>query len=229
MAILELVVTGEFFGQEIINRFHYIGSGTPAAVTPSFGLVAATGFLVADGSPAAFDADTLAWYWQNHVSQDYRFISAYARNLYSETDFYERPYIASVVGGQTSESMSPAMAWGFFSNRVRTDVRRGMKRFVGVVESLVAPGGLLTNSARTAFEGWAGAMSDTLTYDDEGNTLTYVPAVLSFEEYETPRGKRAYRKYADPAVQLSHAAVGVSWAAYPQVRTQNSRQYGRGA
>jgi hypothetical protein len=229
MALLELVVTGSYYDQLIVNRFHYVASGTPAAVTLSFGLMSATGFQDTSGSPPAFQGTTIAVAWQSNVSDQYKFVAAYVRDLYSVTDFYERPYPVNPTGGVNGEAMSPAMAYGFKGSRVRTDIRRAQKRFVGVPEANVGSGGLLLSGTVSALTGLGTLMDDTLTYDDEGNTLTFVPAVLGLEEYTTPKGNRAYRIHPTLSEQLNHVATGFTYAPYASVRTQVSRQYGRGA
>jgi hypothetical protein len=79
-----------------------------------------------------------------------------------------------------------------------------------------------------AMELLASVMGDTLTYDDEGNTLTYTPCVVQKEKYTTPSGKDAYRYYATESAQAPHLAVGVAWEVYDTERSQVSRQYGHG-
>ena len=229
MAILELVITGRLFEQLIINRFHYVMSGSTAAVTPSFALCYATGYISDRISAGVFSGGTLARHHQARVSSAYGFVAAYVRNLYSVTDFYESPFPTTPVGEIGGECMSPFTAFGFSSNRVRTDIRRGMKRFAGVPEASVGTGGAVTGAELTAQAAWGDIMSDTLTYDDEGNTLTFVPAVLGLEEYTTPAGKRAYRPYATESAQLAHMAQGIAYSPYDRVRSQVSRQYRRGA
>lgn len=228
MAILELTVQGEYFGQQCINRFHYVASGTPAAVSLSFGLISATGFMAAGIISGDFAPNTLARGVQNIVHNQFQFVAAYARDLYSLTDFYESPYPVRPVGELAGDAGSPALAYAFRSNRVRTDVRRGMKRFAGTSEQHMDSGGVVTSALLGEMSATAAKMSATITYDDDGNTLTYIPAVLGFEEYTTPGGKRAYRPYATAAAQLDHTAQGIVWSPYTTVRTQRSRQYGHG-
>ena len=228
MAFIEAIINQQFSGQLAINRFTYVSSGTPASVSLSFALLSALGFIPDPPTATTFPTDTLADAMENIQSTGVRYLSAYARDLYSDTDFYEVPYPQTIEGDRTGEAASPVLAVGFFSNRVRLDVRRGMKRFVGVSESDVGSGGYWGSSFNASLEYMAEKLSETLTYDDEGNTLTFVPAILGVEEYTTPSGKRAYRKYANPTLQAAHTATGINWSAYPQVRTQVSRQYGRG-
>jgi hypothetical protein len=229
MAILELIVNGTLFDQLTVNRFHYVMSGTPAAVTPSFALCHATGYLASRVTTGSFASGTLAKQHQARTSSAFSFVSAYARNLYSVTDFYESPFPVNPQGEIGGECLSPLMAFGFVSNRVRTDIRRGMKRFAGVPEASVGSGGTVTGAEYTAQAAWGDVLSDTLTYDDEGNTLTFVPAVLGLVEYTTPSGKKAYKPYATEVLQLEHVAQGVAYVPYTRVRSQNSRQYGKGS
>lgn len=229
MAILELTVNQEYAGQLLINRYHFVASGTPAAVSHSFGLMAATGYLTVSGTPLVFPSMTVADRIQAVTVSGLRYVSAYARNLYDPLDFYERPYVAPVYGLQSGVGSSPTLAFGIQSNRVRTDVRRGNKRYGGVREEALAAGGAIEASALGPLTQLCDILSAPLTYDDEGSTLTYTSAVLSYEDYPTPSGRTAYRPYATEATQLSHAAVGVAWAPVTTVRTQVSRQYGRGA
>lgn len=228
MAILELVVTQEYYNQLVINRFHYVGSGTPAAVSLSFALISATKYLAASLVGGVFPTPSVARQVQDIQATSLRYVSAYARNLYSVTDFYETPYPSGVNGQQAGAPASPMLAYAVTSNRVRTDIRRGQKRFAGVVEEFMGAGGVLESPALTDLGYIANEMSATLTYDDEGNTLTFQPAILGLEEYTTPSGKRAYRPYATEAAQLEHAAIGIDWQPVGTVRSQVSRQYGRG-
>lgn len=228
MGIYEVILTQKYFNQTIINRFHYVGSGTPAAVQPSFGLLYAMGLMTARLSGGVFPGDTLAGQVQGIQSGNVQFIAAYCRNLYSNTDFYESPFPTPPQGTRTGEGMPPFVAWGFYGSRVRTDIRRAMKRFVGVPEDLVSPGGTIASAVFGALNNVAGELGQTLTYDDEGNTLTFAPCVLGLEEYTTPSGKRAYRNYATEAAQLAHVAQGGVYNWYTTVRSQTSRQYGRG-
>lgn len=228
MAILELVVNQSYYGQLVVNRFHYVSSGTPAAVSLSFALVSAAGFIPDPPSATTFAEGTLADAFENVQVEALTYVSTYARDLYSVTDFYEIPYVNAITGDRSGEGLSPAVATGFYSNRVRTDIRRGMKRFAGLSESDVGPGGVLAAGFAASTTFMANALGEALTYDDEGNTLTFVPAILGLEEYTTLAGNRAYRPYATQSAQLSHVAQGVTWAVYPQARTQVSRQYGRG-
>jgi hypothetical protein len=229
MAILELVVNQSYAGQLVINRFHFVSSGTPAAVSLSYGLIAATGFLDTSEVGNVFTPDTLANYMQQMAVTGLQYVSAYARNLYDPVDFYERPYVDPTYGVLTGTPTSPAMAYGIQSNRVRTDIRRGSKRFSGVREESLDAGGYLNAGLIGVLSGICDLLNAPISYDDEGATLSYRSSVLSFKEYTTPRGKKAYEKWPTESAQLARSAIGVTWAPQNAIRTQVSRQYGRGA
>jgi len=67
MALYEVVVEQSYAGQQCINRFNYVSSGTPSGVTGSFGLIAALGLLL-EGEPVGFPADMFGALW-NACSQ----------------------------------------------------------------------------------------------------------------------------------------------------------------
>lgn len=228
MPVMEVSLVQSYAGQEVINRWHYVASGTPAAVSFSFAMISAMGMLSSQVVSTAFPSGTVGRALQLLQVASLTYVSIAARDLYSDTDFYENPYAAPVVGATGGEGASPAIAYGFQTNRVKLSVRRGTKRVAGVSETFMGASGVLTSGGLTAANDLAAAMSDTLTYDDEGNTLTFVPAVLSYERVVLPGGSVVYRKYATEAEQITNSAQGVLWSPYTTVRTQTSRQYGRG-
>jgi hypothetical protein len=117
---------------------------------------------------------------------------------------------------------------GFRTNRVRSDIARGTKRVGGISEASVGDGGEITGGYLTNVIAAADTMSETLEYVDGANTLTFIPVVVSKQEYTTTSGRIAYRYYPTFAEQDDHIASGVTWEPYTQVRSQTSRQYGRG-
>lgn len=225
MAIMELVFRSFYAEQECINRWNYVASGTPAAVSLSFALVSAFGAVYSGGTPPA---DTLLNAIWSQVTTGVNFGEVEAKNVYSILDFYTRPFAAGQTGGVVTAGMSPSVAIGYRTNRVRSDIRRGTKRFVGVPESSSGDLGVIDSAALTGLQNIATKMGDVLSYDDEGNTITFTPAICSKQEYTTPSGKRAYRYYSTEATQLEHTATGILWELYANTRTQVSRQYGRG-
>lgn len=228
MPLYEVVLEQEFNGVQSINRWNYMGSGTPAAVTPSFALAKALGFAA---TSATLEAGTVGAALQGLQNLIVNFVQASVKAVYGDTDFYDAPFFTATHGivGDGGTAISPVNAFGFRTNRVRQSIGRGYKRFVGVDESIIAGAGEITAPGLTAANAVAAAMSATLTYDDEGNNLTFIPVVVSKEKYTTPSGKEAYKYYPTELLQAPHVASGVLWTPYTVTRSQVSRQYGRGS
>lgn len=225
---MELTLNTTYFNQKCVNRWNYIASGTPAAVTLSFALQSAMGWLA---EITTLDTGTIGGLLQGLSSPGVIFNSSIARAVYIDDDFYDNPFLANTLGTTASggDSLAPIDTFGFFSSRVKQSIGRGYKRFPGLMEGDVTSGGLIVSGHLTAEEALADAMGETITYDDEGNTLSFVPCVVQKEKYTVElSGKDAYRYYADQAVQLEHTAQGINWTPYESVRSQVSRQYGRG-
>ena len=228
MPLYELVLEQRYYNQQVINRFNYMGTGTPAAVTGSFALLSAFGALsvitnLVDTTPAGAI--------QLMQSPFVDFVQATARAVYVDEDFYGNAFIAETEGlnPDSTHGLSPVAAYGFRSNRVKQSIGRGYKRFVGVTEGSVDSGGAYSATAIAAMNLVKTALSEVLTYDDEGNTLSFAPCIAQKEEYTTPSGKSAYKYYSSEALQAPHLAIGITWELYQQMRTQNTRQYGRGS
>jgi len=229
MAILEAILTSEYANQLVINRWNYVSSGDAGPVTHSYGLLSAMGFVPPTATPWEFTADTLARYIQYMVSDQLVFKAFYVRDLYDPTDFIETAFNPLTKGGMSGADGSPALAYGLTSSRVRTDIRRGSKRFAGVTEEGMGDGGVVTGTPATWLAAIAGVMSSVLEYDDGGAALSFAPCVLGLEKYTAPSGKPAYRPYATESAQLAHTAQNVVFSPLSYVRTQTSRQYGHGA
>lgn len=228
MPLMEAAFRGEYFGQETINRWNFVSSGTPAAVTLSFALANAMGMVrnsVVPYYPApGYLLSMLAMQANTFICRE-----LVVKDVYSNTDFYTTPYINGEVGLAAAEGLSPITAFGWRTNRVRSDIARGTKRLAGVPVDANATGGVV-DAAYVTLMGTLGTVwGNTLTYDDEGNTITFTPCIVSKEKYTTPSGKFAYRYYPSYATQSAHLAQGIAWEAYPTLRGQGSRQYGKGA
>lgn len=226
--IYEVTLFGTYYGQQVINRWNYVSTGTVGTTNGSYGLLKAMGMLLIAGAPgtgtileAMRPLAVTAMTWQRAIAR--------AASDYDPLDFYEAVYSPSLAGTDTGEGSSPTQAIGFKSNILRTDIRRGYKRFSGVGEGKVSSGGVLVPGAITEVATLATRMSETLTSTDGGGSLSFTPAIVSKEEYAPSLGRVAYRYYATLEEQMEHTAVGVVWQGYDTIRTQTSRQYGRGA
>jgi len=221
--LFEALIRQSYLGKQALNRFHFNSSGTPASVSLSFALASALGG-VPDPITGEFDAGTVMRGFADVQSISVVYTELTVEALYDVEDFYAIPYPSSQHGLAAGTAMARYEAYPLRSNRVRTDVRRGFKRIAGVVEELVGVGGEIAPAQLEVLQDLADTLSAPLTYDDEGNTLTFTVAVLSFDEYTTPSGKPAYRPYPTLSEQLDHAALGVVWSAQPNTTTQNTRK-----
>lgn len=227
MPIYEVTLRQTYFGQRLINRFHYIGDNPSEGSQGAFSLINAMGF-VGTGDPVVYPAGSLFSLLRAIQATALQYDEVEARNLYQPTDFFVRPFPSPTVGLSGGEPASPVLSTGFRSNRIRTDIGRGFKRFAGISENAMAAGGNIDAGVLASLAPLAAALSADLSYTSGAEIYNFAAAVLSFEPYETPSGRTAYRPYATEAAQLEHAATPVVYTAMPQVRTQNSRQYGRG-
>jgi len=227
MALYELILVGGLFGQQTINKWTYLMSGTPASVTGAFALSYMFGATrIALAKPPN---DTLFYKILDVQSNQQGYVEVIVNNLYSPVDFYTTPFPARVEGNINAGSQTPFVTAGFRTNLVRRDVGRGTKRFSGIPEEVTIAGGGFTQTYKDALAVLGTAMTNVLTYTDEGNNLTFAPVILSKQSYTTPSGKRAYKYYPTEIEQVAKSAQSIVWQLYQEVRTQRSRQYGKGS
>lgn len=230
MPVMEVVLQQTFHEQISINRWNYIASGIPASVSLSFALTSALGAIPDTG---VYPATGMMMRVAQIQSSNVAFNVITVKDVYSATDFYSTPFTTPLNGQLgSSDDMPPFVAYGFRTNRVRADIQRATKRFVGVLES-GNNAGAVQAAIVSALENLSTAMSAVVTYDDEGNTLTFAPCVVSKEKYDPnpndpTRNHVAYRYYGTVTEQMNHVAQGVEWQHYATIRSQASRQFGRG-
>lgn len=226
MGLYEVVLRSQYFGQQCINVFNYVNSPGIGVTPNALELLTEMGFIPT-GDPLEFPADSVMALIQSISNTSVEFTSVEARELYSITDFYEAVYSPPIQGTATSgDPVAPFMAYGLYSSRVRLDIRRAFKRFVGVSEGYVGSGGVLTAGITPVLVDLAAAMSAPLT----GLTAEYLPCVISREKIVDPEtGKVTYELYESEEEQYDHVAAPLTYTYYTTVRSQVSRQYGRGS
>jgi hypothetical protein len=146
------------------------------------------------------------------------------RNLYDESVFLDLFFATPFTGGGTTESLPPFVAYGFRSDRTRSDVRRGFKRFTGVLEDQIqATGYSLATITELQTE-----IGDKLGEQLQavGTDPIYLPGVVGRIKYEVEPGKFAYRLPENPAE--TKFMYTTNWVLQSQPTTQNSRKIGRG-
>lgn len=231
MALLEATLLQTYFNQECVNRFYYQSVGEPAATTLSFLLTRGMGAIESAG---VYDPARLLKKIGLMQSSAVSFVTLTVKRLYSATDFYSLPFISPLSGSISGDSLSPTAAIGFRTNRTRSDIRRATKRFAGMTEANNDPGGVLASAFVTGVVNAVRlALGAPIIETDEANTVTFTPVVLGKQRYDPEThlpdvNGRAYRLYPTEAEQLTHVMSGIVWDNYSTVRTQTSRQYGRG-
>ena len=225
--LYEVTLVGSYNGVvEVVNRWNYRGDVNGVAGGDAAGLIKAMGLVPTAGAfPVSKIGSALSAITNTIIS----WRQCLSRNVYDPTDFIDLPYVPIVQGTSSGECLSPINSFGVRSNRTRLDIGRGYKRFCGVTESSSAGGGIIAGAAQTALDSLAVLMGDVITFTDGTLTDSFTPVVVKKLKYTTPSGKIAYKYYTLEADQLAKLAVGVVWESYNTVRSQVSRQYGRGA
>jgi hypothetical protein len=226
--LLELVIEASYSGQQVINRWNYNGSGTPTSMSLSFALAKAFGAVPAG---TTFPTGTVFEAIRNCLTGRVIFVQILSKLIYDPTDFYTMPFADGVHGLQTGDGseQSPTQAYGFTTNLVRRDVGRGTKRLPGVLGNAVVNQGEIGTTQMNWMNALAAKMSDTLTIDDSGATLSFQPVIAGKNKIVNEDGSKKYKYYPTESEQQAKLAVGVIWVPYKTVRTQTSRQFKKGA
>jgi len=228
MALFEVVLKSVYAGQQCINRWNYSSTGTPAAVSTSFALASAMG-CIASGTPPVFPALTMFEKIRDITAEEVEFNEIMVMNIYDLADFYTTAFPDNTFGrDSTGTAKAPFEAAGFRTNLVTRAVARGTKRFVGVSDAWVGVNGALNPDYIAKMEILAEAMRINLTYNDEGNNVSFAPLIVSKEKTVLPNDKVRRAYYPTLTEQMQHVALGIRWEAYDTVRSQTSRQVGHG-
>jgi hypothetical protein len=224
----QVVLRQLYAGQRCINTWNYYTGDTVTSHLGAFSLASALGFIE-DGDPLAYPSGAMFAHLFGLCSNLCTFTDAMVQAMYDPLDFYEQPFNPPVHGGDSGgNGLSPTQAYGFQTQRVRLDISRGHKRFVGVTENRTDDGGVINSSQITLLNALGTIMGATLTDSSSGAPISFKPVILGKLKYTTPSGKTAYKKYATEALQAEHMAENLIWSPYENTRTQNTRQYGRG-
>ena len=230
--VMELVLSSTYDQQEVINRFNYLAVGTPAEDNAAAALVQAFG-CIWDGTeyPTGLPFRDILNIQVAEVVYNF----ATCRDVYSDTDFVEVPFVnpAHGMAGSVGQDMSPFLAFGLRTNRTRLDIRRGTKRFVGMGEGQVDSMGAIQADALALLQTIADALSATLSQDLGGNSFTFAPVIAGKMKYLPPVDEynaagTAYKYWTTEDEQKAHLMSGIVWEAYTDQRTQNSRKVGHG-
>lgn len=229
-AWFDVVLQGEYFNQNCISRFTYMTSSSVGTVNLSTALALA--FIAPQTAAGPLSPDGVLYHLRRIMSTSFNYTQLTVGNLRDPADFYQTP-LAPMTGALAGEPLTPAVATGFRSSITRRDIGRAYKRFAGVTESVVAPGGVWNIGHHDALRAVANKLGATLTYDDEGAPIVFTPCVIKRQRYDPDTGEasntgRAYRIPTTEEWLAANTATGITWEWYPNIRTQRSRQYGYG-
>lgn len=230
MTLYEIVLDSSFANQSCINRWNYVGSGSSGSISGSQALMGAMGFLPL-GDPPVYPQDTVFDKIRLLVTTSVAFTQIIAKNIYDPTDFWTASFEPDTHGSRNITAQAPFAAFGLRTNRTRSDIARGTKRFVGVPTTSTNGAGILTIDDLALVDDLASAMTANLTWDANDANITFSPAIVQKEKYAVPNSnpvRHAYRYYSTLSEQMQHVMQGFAWEPYTQVRSQTSRQYGKG-
>ena len=229
MALYEVVLRATYKSQICINRWNYVAPTSVPADLGAFTLLGALGFFQ-EGDPLAYPTDKMFYNIFHMVVSACAFTDVYAKNIYEPADFYEAAINPVVNGSQGSgAALSPINAFGFRTSRVRTDISRGTKRFAGVAGELTQSEGDITTTGMGLMNALADIMQADVSEESSSVSYTFKPTIVSKEKYTVEAsGNFAYKYYDTLAEQAEHWAQNFEWQPYTNVRSQTSRQVGRG-
>jgi hypothetical protein len=231
--ILEVTLTMAYRNQTFVNRWNYLADGTAPSEGYAWGLNDVLGFHSTGGvATSGTMLDKIMFL----VSNTCEAVQAICINPYDPEDFDAQPFVPQIPGQDGGVPSAPFLAVGFRTNQVRRDIRRGTKRFGGISEGAIVDGGALSSSELTLAIALANEMGEVQSLTEDTAVSTYTPCIVKKEKYAVPGSspvRYAYR-YQTPhddtgkALQLEDVATGFVWEPYSDVRSQTSRQYGRG-
>jgi len=237
-SIYEVTLVASYFNQEVINVWNYINPTISIGpVGSAQALMSLLGWSEWDVGEESYPVGSVAHRFIACVNNSFELKSVFVRDIYSTTNIAEWVFPQGVaeqsLGNLAGEKSSPAVAIGFTSNRVNTDIGRGQKRLSGQTEEAFQAGGSVTTSFLTNFYNPLAVAMSTELEDPTPSQGTYYPAICKKERYEVEKdgvltGRFAYKYYEDPGVQAANTAQGVTWSVKNTQRFQVSRQYGRG-
>lgn len=236
MPLYEITTTGAMFGQQIINRYNYHASSGGGGTATALGLAHAFGFIPDTVGGVDFPVDSVIHKQLAVQAAAYQLVQGTVINVYDPTDFFNTGFPAGAHGAFNEAAESPTICFGFYTDVVRRDIKRGKKRIAGVPSGHLNSGGVINADTITALMALAGGFGEVLTYDAGSGAASFAPIVVSKLKYDpnptnATRNHVAYKYYSTEAAQLAKSFVvpTTGWHVYPDVRTQTSRQYGKGA
>lgn len=230
--LLEVVIKGTANGEMYINRLNFVASQAGITDSTSYFLLLSLGYLGITTAPTNGSVlDELL----TCNSGTFQMTELVARNIFAVSDFITLPvgptnYVGLNSGGSYYSNFSVQK---LRSNLRRQDIGRGFLALDRPKESDVDDSGNLGATALGKLTALGIAIASVPAFTDDGENISWTSCVVGKEKYRTnPDSTKdptyAYRYYEDKDEQFEHLANGVQWSPMPKVRSQVSRQYGKG-
>lgn len=229
--IFEVVVQSLYAAQVFVNKFNYVADVDVAAGGSLALATALGGVYAAEGGLGRPPVGSLFHAWLEAVSNQYELDQLLVRAIKNDNDFYQNPFPNQPNGAFGGDPASPALTYKLRSTRTTLAIRAGQKAIGGVSEDGMSGGGIISGGMVSRLQALAEEMSVVLATTISAAAVNFSPAVCKLEKYNVPGTspvRTAYKYYATEAEQIANTAFPVSWNPVNTVRTQTSRQYGRG-
>lgn len=229
MKIMELVMQGQTGGTGLwINKFNLVNTTLSESSNAALNIIESLGY--ASGTPTAPVANSVFDRYCAIAGTGWEFTQFYCRDIFNVNDFAQVSVSGAGWQGKRSGVKEAAFVTAKLkSSRVRQDIKAGYKALPTMLDSdLTDVTGALVPAYITLMQSLVTTMSNG-TSPFVGITQAFFGwAIVGKEEYTTPRGKKAYKYYADPEEQAQHLAFPVSWFPVERATTQVTRKFGRG-
>lgn len=157
------------------------------------------------------------------ISTDLHYTALRVENIFNVNDFYELS--VDHTGGGAGSYMPVFNAYYFRTMWMGSGLRRGMKRFAGVVEEAIQDGRVDASPLPDAFLEMASDLGSPLLVTAEE---TFMPLVVKRIKETDVKGNVIYRLPENYNESLASRAAE-QWEFVNSITTQNSRKIGRGS
>lgn len=212
-----LTTISSFLGQTCVNVYCYV-------VSELVGDVGEGAQRLADSWWLKFWGTATEGFQTSLFSDELRGDIIQVQNLFASGDYHER-LEGFPTGSNAGDPMPPFNAYGLRTTRTNGNIRRGQKRFPGVVETAQVSGELVS-TALTQLTTLGQELTEELTYELEGDSITFSPVTVKRVPYVTEGGNDAYR-WPETPLEAVYTQI-VDWQPNPNVTSQVSRKIGRG-
>lgn len=226
--LVELTIEGRVPTGQYINKYNLFSEATGGNDLACLPILETIGYD--PGNPGTPKSGSILEQYTLIAQNNCDIRRLYCRDIYNVNDFAQ--VNLQGAGWQGKRTGVQTVAWEtpkLVSTRKRQDIQAGYKALFppvdgDVIDSFgqIGPGYLAL--AQTLCTRLGDGLQVFINIVSRG----FGWAIVSKEAYTTPRGKRAYRYYDDPAEQFQHIANQVRWAPVEQVTTQNTRKPNRG-